>query len=295
MGTDVHVLVVDERPGALEQARRRIEGLERRWSRFIPDSEISRANAAAGEPILVSSETLLLVRRAIDGWRATGGMFDPTVLRALTAAGYDRTFELVPARAHASGPYETRPAPGCADLYVDETWGTITIPEGVGFDPGGIGKGLAADIVAEELLEDGLAKGVCVNIGGDLRAAGRGPNGGPWIVAIEDPCDGTAIGRIALDDGAIATSSRLRRAWRNGERDSHHLIDPATGLPADSSVVSTTVVAGMGWWAEVLSKAAFLAPLSASAALLESQGTPALVTLDGGGMLALAGMEECLS
>ena len=294
MGTDVHVVAVDARPDVLEHARRRIEELERRWSRFIPDSEISRANAAAGEPVQVSSETLLLVRRAIDGWRATGGRFDPTVLRALTAAGYDRTFELVPARA-AVGAYEPRPTPGCDDLDVDETWGTITIPEGAGFDPGGIGKGLAADLVVDELLEAGLAKGVCVNIGGDLRAAGRGPDGGPWVVAIEDPYDGTAIGRIALDDGAMATSSRVRRAWRNGDRDAHHLIDPATGLPADSSVVAATVVAGKGWWAEVLSKAAFLASPGESATLLESHGTPALVTLDAGGMLALAGMEECLS
>jgi FAD:protein FMN transferase len=294
MGTGVHVLVVDARPGVLEHAQRRIEELERRWSRFIPDSEISRANAAAGEPLQVSSETLLLVRRAIDGWRATGGMFDPTVLRAVTAAGYDRTFELVPARTPV-GTYEARPTPGCDELDVDETWGTITIPEGVGFDPGGIGKGLAADIVVEELLEAGLAKGVCVNIGGDLRAAGRGPDGGPWVVAIEDPYDGTAIGRIALDDGAIATSSRVRRAWRNGDRDSHHLIDPASGLPADSTVVSATVVAGKGWWAEVLSKAAFLAPPGESATLLELHGTPALVTLEAGAMLALAGMEECLS
>ena len=294
MGTGVHVLVVDAARDALEHARRRIEELERRWSRFIPDSEISRANAAGGEPVFVSSETLLLVRRAIDGWRATGGMFDPTVLRALTAAGYDRTFDLMPARAVAAN-YEARPASGCEELDVDETWGTITIPEGVGFDPGGIGKGLAADIVAEELLEEGLAKGVCVNIGGDLRVAGRGPDDGPWVVAIEDPYDRTAIGRIALEDGAIATSSRVRRTWRNGDRVAHHLIDPTTGLPADSSVVSATVVAGKGWWAEVLSKAAFLSPPDESATLLESHGTPALVTLEAGEMLALAGMEECLS
>jgi FAD:protein FMN transferase len=293
MGTDVHLLAVDAGPGALEHAQHRIEELERMWSRFIPDSEISLANGSAGEPVPVSSETLLLVRRAIDGWRATGGLFDPTVLRALTAAGYDRTFERVPARAVPVA-YEAGPAPGCDELDVDETWGTITIPHGVGFDPGGIGKGLAADIVTEELLEDGRATGVCVNIGGDLRAAGRGPDGGPWVVAIEDPYDGTAIGRIALDDGAIATSSRVRRAWRNGDRDSHHLIDPATGLPVDSSVLSATVVAGRGWWAEVLSKAAFLAPPNESAALLELHGTPALVTFETGGMLALAGMEDRL-
>ena len=293
MGTDVHIVAVDPKPRALDRARARIDELERLWTRFAPSSEVSRLNVAAGDSVPVSWETRLLVRRAIDGWRATAGRFDPTVLHAMNAAGYDRTFDRIRGGV-ATLVREPRPTPGCEGIEVDEGSGTVSLPPGVGFDPGGIGKGLAADLVAEETLADGLAAGICVNVGGDLRVAGTGPDAGPWVVAIEDPFGGEPAANIALEDGAIATSSRLRRAWRNGERMVHHLIDPATGASAESPVVSTSVLAGKAWWAEVLSKAAFLAAQDEAAELLEAQGTPALVTLESGEMLAIAGMEELL-
>src|SRR5690349_10249920 len=93
MGSDVHVIVVDGRPGLGEWARGRIDELERRWSRFRPDSELSRATAFAGSWVTVSPETVLLVDRAIEAWRFTGGTFDPTVLGAVIRAGYDRSFD----------------------------------------------------------------------------------------------------------------------------------------------------------------------------------------------------------
>jgi len=92
MGTWAHVVIAGggDRGQALDRARRRIDDLERRWSRFLPDSEVSRLNAGAGRPVLVSPETARLVARAVDAWRLTAGRFDPTVLPALVAAGYDR-------------------------------------------------------------------------------------------------------------------------------------------------------------------------------------------------------------
>src|SRR5947208_3323900 len=77
MGSDVHVVVVGDHR-LLDMARTRIDDLEQRWSRFIPGSEIDRLNAKRGTPVDVSDETFLLVRRALEGWRATGGRFDPT-------------------------------------------------------------------------------------------------------------------------------------------------------------------------------------------------------------------------
>ena len=96
MGTDAHVIVVGSdarhaRRAALV-ARDRLHELEARWSRFLPDSEVSRLNAASGVPVVVSSDTLGLVERAVEGWRRTHGSFDPTVLDALVAQGYDRDF-----------------------------------------------------------------------------------------------------------------------------------------------------------------------------------------------------------
>ena len=92
MGSDGHLVVVGGSPGLVDLALDRIEQLEGRWSRFRPDSEISRLNACAGQPLRVSSDTVELVERATAAWRLSGGAFDPTVLGPLLRAGYDRSF-----------------------------------------------------------------------------------------------------------------------------------------------------------------------------------------------------------
>jgi len=184
MGSDVHVLV-NGPAGLLEVARDRVEELERRWSRFRPDSEISRLNALAGSPMAVSVETLGLVGRALAGARVTGGRYDPTVLGDVLRAGYDRTFEELGDTGGAAGGGSPL-GRGWARVVVDAAGSSVTLPAGVGLDPGGIGKGYAADLVVEELRAAGAA-GVCVNLGGDLRAEGRAPGGGSWVVRIEHP------------------------------------------------------------------------------------------------------------
>jgi hypothetical protein len=95
MGSDVHVVLVGGSLQLLEEAREMIERLEGMWSRFRPDSEISRLNDLTGVPVPVSAETVALVQRAVDGARISEGRFDPTVLGAVIRSGYDRSFELL--------------------------------------------------------------------------------------------------------------------------------------------------------------------------------------------------------
>src|SRR5262245_11409492 len=127
MGTDVHVVVCGGRERALlEHARARVLELEQRWSRFLPGSEISRLNRApVATPCLVSAETLHLVATAKRAWELTGGLYDPTVLPALRAAGYDDDFARVQARADDGCTVLAPRAPGCAGLIVDPTVGSI--------------------------------------------------------------------------------------------------------------------------------------------------------------------------
>jgi thiamine biosynthesis lipoprotein len=258
MGSDVHVIVVGGRPGLETAGRRRIEHLERRWSRFLPDSEISVLNRRAGIPIRVSSETRLLIERAQEAFDLTGASFDPTVLGDVIRAGYDRPFDELAADAPARHSLLTT---GCRDIMV--TADAVRLPPGTGFDPGGIGKGLAADLVATELRDAG-ADGVCVNLGGDVRVRGIGPDGHPatehdgWTVAVEHPWAPDPIALLGVRDGAVATSSTLRRAWTVGGQPRHHLIDPGTGQPSDSDLVMVTTVAANAWKAEVLAKAVLL-------------------------------------
>ncbi|MGY1735035.1 FAD:protein FMN transferase [Geodermatophilus sp. SYSU D00684] len=255
MGSTAHVVVVADDPAPLlAHARRRLDELEARWSRFRPDSEVSALNAAAGRPVPVSADTAVLVGRSLDGWRRTGGLFDPTVHAALLGLGYDRDLALVqavPAATIAS----PGPAPGCAGIDVDPVASVVRLPPGVAVDPGGIGKGLAADLVTAELRAAGAA-GCLVNVGGDLRAAGEAPTPAGWVVTVPDPLrPGGELLRAALPEGAVATSSRLERRWRAGGTQAHHLVDPSTGTPADGGVVAATVVAEQAWEAEVLATA----------------------------------------
>ncbi len=292
MGTTAHVIVTDGPSGLADRAVARLEELEARWSRFRPDSEISRLNERPGVPVLVSPDTYELIERALDGWRLTAGRFDPTLLRELRAAGYDRSFELAAVEqcsggAPSHGWPRHRPAP------VDPL-GRRADParphrrhgvagSGVEIDPGGIGKGLAADLVVELMLAEG-ARGALVNVGGDLRVEGVAPEGDGWVVAIADPNDAErVVGTIALDAGAVASTWRTKRAWTAPDgTPRHHLIDPATGLPAASGLAGVTVITGRAWQAEVLAKAAFLAGPVDGAALLAAHDAAGLLVADDG-------------
>jgi thiamine biosynthesis lipoprotein len=297
MGTDVEVLALGADDAAMATlgalAAQELEAREARWSRFRDTSELSRVNAAGGAPVVVSRSTFALIARAVDAWRDTGGRYDPTVLAALEAAGYDRDFDTV-ARVADDGvaPRPTAAVPGCGDVELDDLVSAVRLPPGVTLDLGGIGKGAAADEVSAELLAAGVdgVRGVLVNLGGDLRARGDAPDPHGWVVDVDDPLDTGATGLLALAEGAIATSTRLRRTWTRGDRVLHHLIDPRTGAPADSGVASVTVVAGEAWRAEVLAKAAFVAGLDEGRALIEGAGATGLVVTDAGDVVELDGL-----
>jgi len=290
MGTDVTVLVLDAPPGAGALAADAIERLEGKWSRFRPTSELCALNAGAGVPVIVSTETFSLVELAVHAWRSTAGLYDPTVLPGVVAAGYDRDFDAV--AAEGPGPSgDPAPAPGCAAIELDARLHAITLPSGVALDLGGIGKGYAADLVARELV-DGGSRGVLVNLGGDLRALGAAPEPHGWIVAVDDPLQTDATGMLALTEGAVATSTRLRRVWQRDGRWLHHLIDPRTGLPATSGLASVTVVTGDAWRAEVLAKAAFIAGPVDGGGLITESGATGLLVYDDGRVEELDGLAD---
>jgi FAD:protein FMN transferase len=286
MGGDVHVVVVGGASGLAGEARSRLEDLERRWSRFLDDSEVSRVNQCAGSPVTVSPETALLVRRAVDAWRFTGGAFDPTVLGAVVRAGYDRSFEqLGPAPRGGVSNLRT----GLSGVEIDGR--TVQLRAGTGFDPGGIGKGLAADLVADDVMSKG-ADGVCVNVGGDVRVRGVAGDGGPWTIAVEHPWHSQPMALLGLMDGGVATSTTLRRRWTVDGQPRHHLILPRTGQPVSSGLNLATVIAGEAWIAEVLAKAVLIAGTSAPFALLDNTGVESLVVDEGGKVTSTPGLSR---
>jgi thiamine biosynthesis lipoprotein len=266
-----------------QMAALRVELLEQSWSRFRESSELNRLNSLAGSgPFIVSSDLLSLVWHMKRAWEMTNGLFDPTMLSEIKAAGYDTDYAAVLARGaladaatwNQSTATSTLRSSAMGSVIIDLDASTVTLPLGVGLDPGAIGKGLAADIVASEIMTAG-ATGVLVDLGGDIVVAGR-PEGTPtWVLEIEDERDPDNSDRVAqlvsfhpaesytddagivqFDTMGIATSSTLYRRWDGGKR--HHVIDPRTGQMAQPQLVQATVWCGAGWLAEVNATAALL-------------------------------------
>ena len=254
----------------------RVAELEDRWSRFLPDSELNLVNRAAGSgAVVISADTFGLIERCLLAWRRTGGLFDPTVAAALVHAGYDRTFGELRGGTHGA-PGTSDPVRGCRGIVLDGRHRTVDVPAGVALDPGGIGKGLAADIVVAELAEAG-AHGAMVSLGGDVRVWGAPPEGRFWTVEVEHPAEPVALGSIRLCDGAVTTSSVSYRRWDGPDGPRHHVIDPRTASPARTDLVQASVAAGRGWWAEALSTAALVAGSAAAIALLSEWRAPAVL------------------
>ena len=238
-----------------EHGQELVRQLERAWSRFDPASEVSAVNEAAGKLTIVSAMTYELMSRAQQGRVATRGAFNPLMLDQLISLGYDRTWDAVRDDARPL------PAPSVAAEAPIELFPGISgvcLPSGTRFDPGGIGKGLAGDMVAAALLEAG-AESVQVELGGDVRVAGPEWAGGSWRVVLDDNDHGAANpATITLPEGGVATSSVVRRRWRRAGVDVHHLIDPRTGLSASTDLDAVTVAAPTLWWAEVMAKVALI-------------------------------------
>ncbi|HET7419398.1 MAG TPA: FAD:protein FMN transferase [Candidatus Dormibacteraeota bacterium] len=228
MGTTCSVFASDRWLEA-ETWVRRVAGL---LTRFSDDSEISQLNACAGEWSRVSDETERVLRASLRAYELSMGLVNVAVLPSMLAIGYSRPLAEGPAVAVLD---RARPLPPLPDV-LDVRAGRARVARGAAVDLGGIAKGWMADRLCEMLGPHSLA-----NLGGDLRAAGE------WPVAFG------GVTLLLRDQGA-ATSSVRRRRWGA----LHHLIDPRTGLPADSDLAEVSVVAATGFEAEVLAKTALL-------------------------------------
>jgi thiamine biosynthesis lipoprotein len=231
----------DEREAqwALCAARDEVAACERELSRFDPASDLSRLNAAGGRWTPIGRRLLEALGLALRAREETDGRFDPTVLPALAAAGYDRSFELLEER-EARWADDWRAG---TSIELDTRNGRARLEPGSSVDLGGIGKGYAAGRALDAMLaaSSKLAGGL-VDLGGDIAVRGESPEGGPWLVAVADPRrPGNTLAVLALDGGGVATSGRDARRF-GPARSLHHLIDPETGESALAGPLTVTVV-----------------------------------------------------
>jgi thiamine biosynthesis lipoprotein len=222
------------------------EQQEQRFSRFRETSLLSRLNR--GETISDAwfSQAISL---ALAACRETGGLFNPMVLQALREAGYSQTFDSLTTGAPRA---QAVIAAGDALVIAGES---VRLAAGQ-LDLGGIVKGWTVDVAAQWLNE--RYADVFVNAGGDLRCTGSEEGGSGWLIDVDGPAGMPAPWKGAIQ-GAVATSTTLKRRWKTATGGSaHHLIDPRTGLPANSPFVQVTVRAETCWRAEVWAKAVLI-------------------------------------
>jgi FAD:protein FMN transferase len=302
MGADVRLAVPESHRSVLGEMADLLSELEQCWSRFLEGSEISRLNRARGVPSIVSSPTALLVDRAWSAHRLSDGLFDPLLLEEVSDAGYDRSFEQMGRGAAVSGvdgcgtavgrrrseDFTEFPAESLVDVLVDADRGIVQLPGVAAFDPGGIGKGLAADLLIERALAL-HADWVLADVGGDLRVAGRCPGADEWAVHVIG-AGGGLICEIGLDEGAVATSSTSKRRWVGG----HHIIDPRTRRPVVSDLERVTVISSQAWFAESMATAAVVAGHERAARMFDELDTPAFLIGHDRECSAVAGAEDYL-
>ena len=243
MGTWNTVVVEDQAalPGAAAIVKGQIREIDETCSRFKPDSELSLLNRqAGGGPVALSPLLEEAIAAALSAAAMTGGLVDPTVGRSVEAIGYTVSFRGLPADGPAVE-LRVRPAPGWRSLEHDPAAHTLRLPEGVSIDLGASGKAWAADRAAGAVAER-LGVPVVVECGGDVAARGPAPRGG-WPVRVSAADGGLDFQDVSLFDGGLATSGVGARRWRRGGVELHHIIDPATGLPAQTPWAAVTVAA----------------------------------------------------
>ncbi len=255
MNTSVTLAVSDHANAAtdLEAARIFILDCEHRFSRFLPDSEVSQLNQSAGGWREVSPDLIDMLVQSLAFHRETDGLFDPAVLPDLKRVGYDRGMDEI--RQFGAGPLGDSPIVRAAlqKIEIDAESGWVRLPPGMEVDLGGIAKGWIIEKSAELLSTSGAS--CAVSAGGDILFKGLPAEGG-WQVRIEDPWDpAQEVARLEVGPGAIATSSVIKRSWMQAGVRRHHLIDPRTGEPARGDWASVSVLAPEIVTAEVYAKA----------------------------------------
>ena len=294
LGTDIIITAITDISAAAfaevaDAVFLRIAEIEQRFSRFRGDSELSQLNQHAGRAVTVSPEFAILTNRALAFSKRTDGAFDPTVLAALTAAGYDRSFEYI--SNHATKKLATRARPNYRAVRQDTN--KLCVDPAAGLDLGGIAKGYAVDEASKILAHH--FQHYFLNAGGDIRLAGMNLEGKPWHIGIEDPDDGKEyIGMLAVSNASVATSGGYRRRWTSGGKAHHHIIDPRTGNPVENDISSVTVIAPTTELADSLATALYVVGVHDALKLAEAAGAEAAIHSTRHELFATSGMNRYL-
>jgi FAD:protein FMN transferase len=270
----------------MQAAKAFIDECEQRFSRFLPASELTEINRFAGEWTPVSDDLMEMLELAQKYYQETEGLFDPSILPQLKLAGYDRSMDEI--RMHGAveaASSSRRPSRQAFEqVNIDPIAKRFCLPHGIEIDLGGIAKGWIVNQAATLLHRYSEVCGV--SAGGDILFIGQPEDGLGWDVYLEDPRDPIQmLAQLNIPSGAVATSSVLKRSWRQGNQSRHHLIDPRTGEPARTEWLSVTVICPDIIAADVYAKAILIGGQHVAANLIEAKPEITFIAVDQQGNL----------
>ena len=245
----------------LDQIQAQVTALEDQISVTKPDSEVYTINANGSGTLTGSAKEVM--EGALDMCRRTGGALDLSIYPIVRAWGFTTGSYQVPSEDEIQA---LLPLVDYAKIQYDPASGSVSIPAGMEIDLGSVGKGYAAGQAAQLLRDSGVTSAL-LNFGGNVQTVGCKPDGSPWQIAIKDPQGGTPMMVLSIDDQAVVTSGGYERYFEQDGQTYWHIMDPATGHPADSGLLSVTVVGYDGLVCDGLSTSLFVMGLEKAADL----------------------------
>jgi thiamine biosynthesis lipoprotein len=259
MGCEMLALIEQESvsaPVILERIPVWFEDWEQSLSRFRLNSELSRLNRTFDQPIKVSEAFWSVFQAALEAEELSDGLVTPTVFDAMIEAGYDRPFDMLSRGPSVSMQGVVWTDHSLSMVLTNEVDRTIALPQGIHLDFGGVAKGWAAHQTVEKLKKNGPC---LMNAGGDIAISGPRMDGSPWAIGVSNPFEtGSDLEVLQVKRGGIASSGKDRRHWNQNGVFRHHIIDPYTGLPAQTDLLRVTVLAPTVMEAEAAAKTAFI-------------------------------------
>lgn len=294
MGCDMLALVDREsEPALLAKVPEWFEEWEQVLSRFRYDSELTLLNQIHERPVQVSETLWNVLQAARHAEHLTDGLVTPTLLDAIIEAGYDRPFEVLPHLAPYAVDSVLADPQSLTAISVNDADRTVTLPSGMSLDFGGVAKGWAAHQAMKRLQFEGPA---LVNAGGDIAISGPRADESSWPIGVSNPFERKEdLETLFLTACGVATSGKDRRRWTRNGILQHHIIDPATNQPAETDLLTVTVVAPTVMEAEAAAKAVFILGSRVGLEWVDARPSlAALFTLEDGQVLYSQKMEEVL-
>lgn len=276
----------------LIDAEQEVKRLEKLFSVTQKDSDIQKINDNAGkEAVSVSADTLALLQAGKQLGKATHHTFDIAIYPIVKAWGFTESDYTVPTQETLN---ELLPLTKAEDITIDTDASTVYLEqEGMAVDLGGIAKGYASDKLAELLKKKGV-KSAWLSLGGNVCAIGNKPDGSPWKIAVQNPSDeNDYVGVVQISDACAVTSGGYQRYFEENGKKYHHIIDPATGKPAESGLLSVTIVCADGTKADALSTALYVMGLEDALAYWRAQKDfEAILVTEAGEVVATEGLQD---